>query len=320
MAVTAKPRDATTTTPGSETTWFMLEPDEVLRRLDTQIATGLTQSAVDERLVQYGPNELIDKGVKSPWAILWEQLTNPLVLLLLGAAAVSIFLGKFDSVIAILAIVVINAILGVSQEYRAEQAMAALKKMAAPLVRVRRDGQVMDIESRFLVPGDVVLLEAGSIVPADGRLIEAANVQVAEAALTGESQPVDKTIRGLENADVQLGDRENMVYMGTAVTYGRGTAVIVETGMKTELGRIADLIQSVEEEQTPMQKRMGEVGVALFRLAVGVMIFALIVGILTGQPLLPPSDPTSTEESVLLTAVSIAVGKPRAWVDELAAD
>ncbi|MCL4247702.1 MAG: cation-translocating P-type ATPase [Anaerolineae bacterium] len=285
----------------------MLEPDEVLRRLDTRIATGLSQTVADQRFAQYGPNELIDKGVKSPWAILWEQLTNPLVLLLLGAAAISIFLGKFDSVIAILAIVVINAILGVSQEYRAEQAMAALKKMAAPLVRVRRDGQVMDIESRFLVPGDVVLLEAGSIVPADGRLVEAANLQVAEAALTGESQPVDKKIRALESADAQVGDRENMVYMGTAVTYGRGTAVIVETGMKTELGRIADLIQSVEEEQTPMQKRMAEVGVALFRLAVGVMIFALIVGILTGQPLLPPSDAGSNEESVLLTAVSIAV-------------
>jgi len=307
MAVTVKPREETPSITGTQSPWYTSEPAEVIRRLDTDTDKGLSQAVAAERLEQYGPNELIDKGVKSPWAILWEQMTNPLVLLLLGAALVSIFLGKFDSVIAIMAIVVINAILGVSQEYRAEQAIAALKKMAAPLVRVRRDGIVTDIESRTLVPGDVVLLEAGTIIPADARLVEAANVQVAEAALTGESQPVDKSIRALESADTPVADRSNMVYMGTAVTYGRGTAVIVDTGMKTELGRIANLIQSVEEEKTPMQKRMDEVGIALFRLAIGVMIFAFIVGVLTGQPILPQGEAAAKEDSVLLTAVSIAV-------------
>ncbi|MCC6613473.1 MAG: cation-translocating P-type ATPase [Anaerolineae bacterium] len=307
MAVTVKSGAETSTSPGSGPVWYTIGPEETLGRLETTVASGLSSDAVAERLEQYGPNELIDRGIKSPWAILWEQLTNPLVLLLLGAALVSIFLGKFDSVIAIMAIVVINAILGVSQEYRAEQAIAALKKMAAPLVRVRRNGAVADIESRDLVPGDIVLLEAGTIIPADARLVEAANVQVAEAALTGESQPVDKSIRALESADVPVADRTNMVYMGTAVTYGRGTAVVVDTGMKTELGRIANLIQSVEEEKTPMQKRMDEVGIALFRLAIGVMIFAFIVGVLTGQPILPQGGAGSAEESVLLTAVSIAV-------------
>jgi len=183
------------------------------------------------------------------------------------------------------------------QEYRAEQAMAALKKMAAPLVRVRRNNRVIDVQSRDLVPGDVVLLEAGSIVPADARLIESANLSVQEAALTGESQPVEKAINTLSGANIPLGDRLNMVYMGTAVTYGRGSAVVVETGMNTQLGRIAEMIQSVESEQTPLQRRMGEVGKVLLIVALVVMAIAFGVGLIVGDPL----------QDVLLNAVAIAV-------------
>jgi P-type Ca2+ transporter type 2C len=287
--------------------WFRTDIPSVLSQLETTPTTGLSQTTVDARLNQYGPNELVEKPPKSAWAILWEQLINPLVLLLIGAAAVSALLGKVDSFIAIVAIVIINAILGVSQEYRAEQAMAALKKMAAPLVRVRRDGKVQDVQSRTLVPGDVVLLEAGTVVPADSRLIEAANLRVAEAALTGESQPVEKDIAVIDKSDVSLGDRHNMVYMGTSVTYGRGVAVVTGTGMKTELGKIADLLQNVEQEKTPMQKRIDEVGIVLFRATLVILVFAIIVGLATGQQFLPPPDAPPDTESVLLTAVSIAV-------------
>ncbi len=277
--------------------WHLTVSGEVLERLESNPAQGLTGSQVQTRLAQYGPNELVEHGLKSPLAILLEQMKNPLVLLLIFAAVVSAFLGKTDSVIAIGAIVILNAVLGVVQEYRAEQAMAALKKMAAPLVRVRRDGRVLDVQSRDLVPGDMVLLEAGSIIPADLRLHESANLRIQEAALTGESQPVDKTPQALTEADAPLGDRHNMLYMGTSVTYGRGEAVVVETGMNTELGRIAELIQTVESEKTPLQRRMDELGLVLIYAAVAVMGLAFLIGLLTGQTL----------EDVLLNAVAIAV-------------
>jgi Ca2+-transporting ATPase len=288
------------------TTWHTLDAAQVLGTLQVEGERGLDDAAAQQRLAQYGPNELQEKPIKSPWAILWEQITNPLVLLLIGASVVSGILGKWDSVIAISAIVVINAILGVVQEYRAEQAMAALKRMAAPLVRVRRAGKVLDVASREIVPGDLILVEAGSIIPADSRLVESANLQVQEASLTGESQPVEKSVKTLKEADMPLGDRHNMLFMGTSVTYGRGTAVVVETGMRTQLGRIAELIQAVESEKTPLQRRLDELGKVLFAAAIIVMIIAAIVGLISGDPFLP--DAANPErESVLLNAVAIAV-------------
>jgi len=277
--------------------WHTTEADAVLQQLAVKPDFGLSVGEAQQRLSEYGMNELVERGVKSPWVILREQLTNPLVLLLIAAAIVSAFLGKADSVIAISAIVVLNSVLGVVQEYRAEQAMAALKKMAAPMVRVRREGRLLDLAARELAPGDIVLLEAGSIVPADSRLIEAANLRVQEASLTGESQPVDKITHALSDPQAPLGDRSNMVYMGTSVTYGRGTAVVVETGMNTELGRIADLIQNVGSEKSPLQRRIDELGVVLIRAAVVVMALAFIIGVATEHPL----------EDVLLNAVAIAV-------------
>ncbi len=289
---TARPEAAPTPTP-----WHVLEAADALARLEADAERGLTAAQAQARLSQYGPNELVERGLKSPWLILWEQITNPLVLLLILAAAISAFLGKVDSVIAILAIVILNALLGLVQEYRAEQAMAALKKMAAPLVRVRRDGRVLDVPSREIVPGDVVLLEAGSVVPADSRLIESANLRVQEASLTGESQPVEKDPSALGEAEVPLGDRHNMLFMGTAVTYGRGLAVVAETGMRTQLGRIAELIQTVASDKTPLQRRMAEVGKVLLAVAAIVMTIAFIIGAIVGEPL----------ETVLLNAVAIAV-------------
>lgn len=283
--------------PSEATTWHTQSQADALAWLEASPESGLSENEAVARLERYGLNELVEKPVKSPLVILWEQMTNPLVLLLIVAAVISAFLGKMDSFIAITAIVILNAALGVMQEYRAEQAMAALKKMAAPLVRVRRGGRVLDIQSRELVPGDLVLLEAGSIIPADGRLVEAVNLSIQEASLTGESQPVEKTVDTLSAPDLPLGDRRNMVYMGTSVTYGRGTALIVETGMQTQLGRIAELIQSVENEPTPLQRRMAEVGKVLLVAAVIVMVIALVIGLITGL----------TFDMVLLNAVAIAV-------------
>ncbi len=277
--------------------WHTLDAEDVLGRFAVRPERGLTETEVKKRLEQYGSNELVEGKRTTPLEILWEQLTGPLVLLLIFAAVLSGLLGKFDSVIAISAIVVLNAILGVVQEYRAEQAMAALKRMAAPLVRVRREGSVSDIDPRGLVPGDIVLLEAGSIVPADARLIDMANMRVQEASLTGESESVEKDLASLTQLDAPLGDRRNMIYMGTAVTYGRGAAVIVETGMKTQLGRIAQLIQSVENEKTPLQRRMDEVGTVLIRGALGVMVVAIIIGFIVQDPF----------QDVLLNGVAVAV-------------
>ncbi|GAB4516316.1 MAG: cation-translocating P-type ATPase [Anaerolineae bacterium] len=280
-----------------QNTWHTLTPDQVTGTLQVNTDTGLDDQSIQERRARYGTNELIEKGSKGPFAILLEQLTDPLVLILLGAAAVSFFLGETKSVVAIMAIVTLNALLGVSQEYRAERAMAALKKMAAPAVRVRRNGQLLDIPPADLVPGDVVLLEAGSVIPADGRLVEAANLRIEEASLTGESVAVEKSTRTLTGDNIPLGDRHNMVYMGTAVTYGRGTAVIVETGMSTQLGRIAELIQSVDNEKTPLQRRMAQLGRALFFIAIGIIVLASIIGLLQGGDL----------ATVFLGAVAIAV-------------
>jgi Ca2+-transporting ATPase len=265
--------------------------------------SGLSDTEVTERLKE-GRNELIEKSMTTPLEILIEQLTNPLVLLLIGAAVISGVLGKWDSTIAITLIVILNAILGVVQEYRAEQAMAALKKMAAPLVRVRRNGKLLDVQSPEIVPGDVVLLEAGSVIPADSRLLESANLSVLEAALTGESVPVEKLPDTIPTPNAPLGDRHNMLYMGTAVTYGRGMAVVVETGMKTQLGRIATAIQSVEGEDTPLQKRMTEVGKVLFTASIIVMIIAAIIGFITAKP---GQDLGTTIREVGIDAVAIAV-------------
>jgi Ca2+-transporting ATPase len=277
--------------------WYTLETEDTLQRLNVSAAQGLTDEEAGARQAEYGFNELVEQRGRGPLSILWEQITNPLVLLLIGAAFVSALLGKTDSVIAISAIVILNALLGLGQEYRTEKAMAALKRMAAPLVRARRNGQVVDIAARELVPGDVVLLDVGSIVPADSRVIEAANLRVQEASLTGESEPVDKTPQVLGEANMPLGDRHNMLYMGTAVTYGRGTAVVVETGMKTELGRIAKLMQAVHGEKTPLQRRMDELGSVLIKAALVVMALAFVVGLITGHD----------REDVLLNAVAIAV-------------
>ncbi len=236
-------------------------------------------------------------GGKSPWRILWEQLTALLVIILIFAAVVSALLGDFKDAIAIGAIVVLNAVLGFSQEYRAEKAMAALKKMAAPAVRVRRGGEVRAIPAARLVPGDIVLLEAGNIVAADGRIFESADLQAQEAPLTGESEAVRKTPAAIAERELPVGDRRNMVYMGTFVTAGRGQAVVTETGMRTELGRIAALIQTVGREATPLQRRLAHLGKALAGAALVLVAVIFVLGRMRGEEI----------KLLFLTSVSIGV-------------
>ncbi len=277
--------------------WHTLSSDEVLSRLGVDREYGLTGSTLADRAQEFGPNELIERGVKNPWLILWEQLTAIMVVILIIAAIVSALLGDFKDAIAIVAIVVLNAVLGFTQEYRAEQAMAALKKLAVPTVKVRREGHIREISARELVPGDIVLVEAGALVPADLRLIEAANLRAQESALTGESEPVEKSSEALPIEDLPVADRSNMVYMGTVVTYGRGVGVVVHTGMNTELGNIAELIQAVEREPTPLQRRLDQLARGLAVAALGIVTVVFVLGILRGEDL----------RLMFLTAISMAV-------------
>ncbi len=282
--------------------WYQQSADDTLSRLESAADTGLSRGDAAQRLERDGPNLLEERGIKSPWKVLWEQLTATLVVVLIAAAVISLLLGDIKDAIAILAIVVLNALLGFRQEYRAEKAMAALKRLAVPIVKVRRDGHVQEISAESLVTGDVVLLEAGGAVPADGRLLEAANLRVMEAALTGESEPAEKRAEAVFEQVEAVADRTNMVFFGTSITFGRGVMVVTDTGMRTELGHIAHMIQSVDSEPTPLQRRLDHLGKML---AVIVLIIVSIVFLLG----LWRSGWSDTEQVkiLFLTAVSLAV-------------
>ncbi len=272
--------------PDMETMWHTLELDQLLTQLRTHPTRGLSQVEAAQRLAEYGPNELQAVRRISPWALLLGQFKNVLILILLAAITLSAFLGHSIEAVAIGVIVLFAVLLGFVQEYRAERAIEALRQMAAPTATVVRDGNESKIPARDLVPGDVILLRAGDKIPADARLTQAVNLQVEEAALTGESVPVTKHTATLTDADLALGDRNNMVYAGTAVTYGRGRAVVVATGMNTEFGKIAQLLQTVETGKTPLQENLDRVGRALARAAFVVVLLIVALGLLRGQPLL----------------------------------
>jgi P-type Ca2+ transporter type 2C len=282
--------------PTNDLIWHHTATSDVLAHLATNSA-GLSADDAAARLAQYGPNELEDKGSKKPIVILWEQLTAVMVVILIGAALLSLALGKFLEAGAIGAIVILFALLGFFQEYRAEQAIAALRKMAVPTVRAIRGGRTVEVPAVELVPGDLVHLEAGSVVPADMRLIEAANLRIQEATLTGESEPVDKRIDAIDRAELALGDRVNMGYSGTQVTYGRGVGVVTSTGMGTELGRIATLLQEVKADRTPLQNRLDKVGKQLALVGLVVAVIVVIMGAIAGESF----------SELVLTAISVAV-------------
>lgn len=277
--------------------WHCRTISEAMQQLDSDAANGLSNDEVASRRVEYGPNELVETGGRGPWRILWEQLSGAMVLLLVVAAAVSLLLHEYTDAIVIMAIVVLNSALGFAQDYRAEKALAALKKLAVPIVRIRRDGVVREISARDLVPGDLVLLEVGNYVPADCRLLESVNLKIQEAALTGESDAVEKQVDALTGEDLPLGDRTNMAYMGTVVTYGHAQAMVTATGMSTELGAIAQSLQTVEVEPTPLQRRLAQLGRSLALVAIGIVTLVYAMGVLRGED----------RVLMLMTSLSLAV-------------
>lgn len=276
--------------------WYLKNIDTTIKELRSSY-DGISSKEAKTRLRQYGPNALEEKKKKTPFMMFLDQFRDFMILVLIAAAIVSGIIGEATDTIAIIVIVTLNAIIGFLQEYRAEKAMAALKKMAAPFATVIRDGMPLNIPASQLVPGDIVILEAGKVVPADMRLIETVQLKIEEASLTGESVPVEKHTGTLRDEHIPLGDRKNMAYKGTFVTYGRGKGIVVNTGMNTEIGKIATMLQEEEDVKTPLQKRLANFGQ---KLAIAVLIICallFVIGLMRGEkPLL-----------MLLTAISLAV-------------
>jgi Ca2+-transporting ATPase len=252
---------------------------EVVGSFRTHLDNGLTQQDAQERLRTLGANELTEKPRPGFLALLWNQFNNYLVIILIVAALIALALGEWVDSIAIMIIVVLNAVVGVIQESKAEQALAALKKMSAPNAQVIRDGRQTTVPGRELVPGDLVLLEAGNYVPADIRLVQAVNLKVEEASLTGESVPVEKNATAVLDREIPLGDRKNSSFMSTMVTYGRGKGIVTGTGMHTQIGLIAEMIQSYEDEDTPLQQKLEHLGKVLGTICIGICAFVFIYGL-----------------------------------------
>lgn len=275
--------------------WYKLETDEVLGKTGSS-GEGLTDEQAKQKLQETGPNQLLEKKKIPAWLIFLHQFKDFMILILAAAAIISGIIGDLADTIIILVIVLLNAIVGFVQEYRAEKAMDALKKMAAPHTKVLRNGKQQDILSLDLVPGDIVLLDAGTMVPADLRLMESHSLRIEEASLTGESIAIDKTIKILQDNDLGLGDRTNMAYKGTQVINGRGMGIVTATGMQTEIGKIASMLQE-EKSLTPLQKRMADFSKKLSYLILFICLLLFFVGILRGEKAL----------DMVLVSISLAV-------------
>jgi P-type Ca2+ transporter type 2C len=276
--------------------WHRRDAETVLDELESSM-DGLDAASVAQRRDEVGTNELQETAATSPLVLIWGQISSVMVLILIGAAVLSLLLGKYLEAGAIGAIVVLFTALGFYQEYRAEQAIAALRRMAVPSARVTRDGRTTSVPVAELVPGDIVHLDAGTVVPADLRLVEVASLRIEEATLTGESEPIDKQTDAVDRDDLALGDRLCMAYSGTQVAAGRGLGVVVASGMSTELGRIASLLQGVEAEPTPLQQRLDRVGKQLALLGIVVALAVVVMGAIAGE----------AASDLVLTAISVAV-------------
>lgn len=277
--------------------FYQLDIPQTAAELKTDAQNGLTSAEANARLAKYGRNLLPSGEGSSVWKILLEQFKNIMVIILIIAAVVSVLLNDVEDAIVILVIVVLNAALGTYQEFRAEQALAALGAMQVPSVRVRRDGNVAEISSEELVPGDVVLLQEGDKIPADGRLSIAKSLNIEEAALTGESQPVEKKTDALTESNIGIGDQKNMAFMGTAINFGRGEMLVTGTGLNTQLGKIAKLLMGVEDTQTPLQIQLHRLSLTLVRGALVVVAAVFVAGLLRGIAF----------QEMLITAISLAV-------------
>ena len=269
---------------------YLVSPEEVLQEQNSS-PEGLSQAEAEKRLEKFGHNKLKEGKKESLLKKFLKELADPMIIILIVAAAISgvtaFYEGEsFTDVIIILAVVIINAVLGVFQESKAEAAIAALQEIAAATSKVLRDGKMVVMRSEDLVPGDVVLLEAGDSVPADGRILESASMKIEEAALTGESVPVNKIVKLLNldgEKDIPLGDRKNMIYMGSTVVYGRGKAVITETGMETEMGKIATALSQAQDEATPLQLKLNQLSKILTFLVIGICVIIFAVGLFRAQ-------------------------------------
>ena len=273
-----------------------LLPISEIEQLFNTSEAGLNTVAAEKLLLEFGKNELAAKKKKSTIVIFLSQFKDVMIFILLAAAAVSIFIGEMNDAYVILIIVLLNAVIGFMQEYKAEKAMVALKKMSASSTIVRREGKIFEIPSIDLVPGDVVLMESGNLVPADMRLRECHSLKIEEAALTGESIAIDKITEELTEEKLSLGDIINMAFKGTIVTYGRGEGIVVATGMQTEIGRIAKLLDT-KELQTPLQKKLADFGKKLSFIVIAICVVMFGVGLLRGE------EPIQ----MLLTSISVAV-------------
>lgn len=282
--------------------WYKMSIPQVCKELSINPETGISTEEALKRLERYGYNELREKEKETLFKKIIKQLKDFLIIILIVASIVSAFMGETMDAIVIITIVIINAALGVMQEGKAEKALEALKKMSAPNARALRNGKVEIIPARELVPGDVLQIETGDILPADIRIIESSNLKIEESSLTGESVPVDKNASDLSDKDVGLGDRTNMGYMSTIVSYGHGRGIVVSTGHDTEIGTIADKIQEIDDEETPLQQKLEQLGKFLGIVCLGVCVIVFIIGLLREGQI--------TKEGIVdmfMVAVSLAV-------------
>ena len=282
--------------------WFNQDVEEVSKTLNTDLEKGLSEEEAKKRQKENGYNELQEKKKKSLFVKFLEQFKDFMIIILIIAAIISGVVGQmqgegFTDSIIILIVVILNAVIGVIQENKAEKSLEALKKMSSYSAKVMRDGKVTVIPSRELVPGDIVILDTGDYVPADIRIIDAVNLKAQEASLTGESVPVEKEAATIENEEVSLGDRTNMLFSSSLVTYGRGKGIVVETGMHTEVGNIAGMLNSVEETATPLQQKLNKLGKSLGIMAIVICIVIFIIGLAYGKDVI----------DMFMTAVSLAV-------------
>jgi Ca2+-transporting ATPase len=284
--------------------WHAFDAGLAIKELQADPVRGLTLQEASRRLAQYGLNELTQEEKASPWRLFLNQFTNILVVILIVATVLSAFVGEYADAGIILVIIVFCALLGFVQEYRAERALDALKGMLTPLITVLRDGEEREIPSKELVPGDVLVLEAGDRIPADARVLENHSLQCDEAPLTGESLPVTKEARPV-HADVPVGDRNNMVFTGSTVTYGRGKALVCATGMRTEFGKIAQEVASVVHEKTPLERRTDEIGKWLGLITLGICV--LVVGVSVGRELTQGTFQMTSVLPMVMFAIALAV-------------
>ena len=271
-------------TAENQTKWYTLTPEEVGKQLQVDPAKGLSAAEAKQRLEKYGHNQLAGKAKEPSWQAFLRQYKDFMQILLLGAAVVNLVVtGEWGTTLVLLVLTVFNAVLGLNQESKAEASLAALEKMMKNIARVRRDGQAIEVDAEELVPGDIVLMEAGNRVPADGRLFMTATVEIEEAALTGESVASSKDTETIAKADASLGDRHCMAYMNTAVTRGRGEMIVTTTGMGTEMGKIADLLNKTEADKTPLQKQLDRLTIIIASLAGVTFVLMLIIGLVQGN-------------------------------------